>query len=166
MLLAGFLGSLLVVSSPWSMVGNIDQEFPLYLVIGILILLAIFGTLLPSPMAFDVILSASLLHAGIPIQYAATLLFTLGSFSIYAHLIVWRSISLRLANFLFFCTALLGICMGIACMLIDDITLNKTYSTVEKKTIDTHKTLPKFELKPRNPITQSLFFSIRTLLRR
>ena len=68
---------------------------------------------LPVPMAFDVIVVAILLQAGLPMKYAAVLLFTLGLFSIYSFSIVWQSISRRHAVILFLLVAGVGFLAGV-----------------------------------------------------
>ena len=85
-------------------------------IIGI-VLIAIFGTLLPVPMAFDVGLAFVLYRAGVPVPYVATLLCTLGAVSLYSLLALGqqlgRAVPLKLAA----ATATLGIAVGILMML-------------------------------------------------
>lgn len=63
---------------------------------------AVFGTLLPVPMALDVALAYVLMHAGVPLPYVATLLCTLGPVSIYSLSAMasqlGRGVSLRLGG--------------------------------------------------------------------
>ena len=93
MILAGFLGSLLITVVPFeSLADLIPQRGRLFTMAG-MGLVGVIGTFLPVPMAFDVIVVAILVQAGLPMKYAAILLFTLGIFSIYSFSIVWQSIS-------------------------------------------------------------------------
>ena len=55
------------------------------------------GTFLPVPIGFDVVVSGALLNGGMGHGYIMTLVFTLGSFSIYSFFIVATSIGLRAA---------------------------------------------------------------------
>jgi uncharacterized membrane protein YraQ (UPF0718 family) len=86
-------------------------------IIGI-VLIAILGTLLPVPMAFDVALAFVLYRAGVPVPYVATLLCTLGVVSVYSLLALGqqlgRAVPLKLAA----ATATLGIAAGILMMLL------------------------------------------------
>ncbi|MFP4312879.1 MAG: FG-GAP-like repeat-containing protein [Alphaproteobacteria bacterium] len=114
MILAGFLGNLLSAVLPWEFIQGLragDDNNALFFLI--ITGLAIFGAFLPSPIAFDIVLSSTLLIAGVPVYYVAVFLFTLGSFSIYAFLILWKSISLRAAMIMYIFTVLLGIASGI-----------------------------------------------------
>jgi hypothetical protein len=94
---AGFLRNLLrltLLTLPWmilaAVLGALAAELvPAYgthlpvSAIGVLAV-AVLGTLLPVPMAFDVGLAWVLYHAGVPAAYVATLLCTLGVVSIYS----------------------------------------------------------------------------------
>ena len=86
-------------------------------IIGI-VLIAILGTLLPVPMAFDVALAFVLYRAGVPVPYVATLLCTLGAVSVYSLFALGqqlgRAVPLKLAA----ATATLGIAAGVLMMLL------------------------------------------------
>ena len=107
MLLAGLLGAVVVHLTPLSTLTDIEP--------GVLSLFAValVGIFLPVPVAFDVVLVAVLIAAGAPMVYSATLLFTLGIFSIYPFLIVYRTISARVALTLTVALVLLGLVAGI-----------------------------------------------------
>jgi uncharacterized membrane protein YraQ (UPF0718 family) len=82
---------------------------------------AIFGTLLPVPMALDVALAYVLYHAGVPVAYVAALLCTLGPVSVYSlsalgKQLDWRT-SLRLGG----AVALLGCVAGSLVMVAPSI---------------------------------------------
>ena len=130
MFLAGFLGSLLTFILPWSGLQSINNDLDLTTMLGVLVGLSIFGAFLPSPMAFDVIISSVLLQSGVPVQYVAVFLFTLGSFSIYAFFIIWRSVSFRLAAFLFATTSILGIAAGLLSIQFEQNTMSKAHKEV------------------------------------
>ncbi len=112
MILAGFLGTVAITVLPWDELQTLDVAEMSVLGLLTFIGIAFFGVILPAPMAFDAVFSSVLLQTGMPIAYVAVFLFTLGSFSIYAFFIIWRSISLRLAVFMFLMTMVLGICVG------------------------------------------------------
>ncbi len=80
-------------------------------------LVAIFGTILPVPMAFDVGLAWVLYHAGVPLPYVAALLCTLGPVSAYSLLALGKQLGrgtpLKLAG----ATALLGTVAGLIAMI-------------------------------------------------
>jgi len=120
MALSGFLGTLLVTVIPWSEIsalqgGRGDFVSVLLTMIG----LSVVGTFLPAPMSFDVILSSVLLQTGVPLYYVSVLLFTLGSFSIYAFIVLWRSVSLRVAGFLYLTVMAFGVLLGLFAYLTD-----------------------------------------------
>jgi len=76
MVIAAFLGALTAELLP---TGDIPTTVSL---IGVL-LIALVGTFLPVPMAFDVALAFVLMTRGVPLPYVVTLLCTLEAFSIY-----------------------------------------------------------------------------------
>ena len=106
MLLAGLLGAALIESIP---VDGIT-ELPVNVVS--LLGVALLGTFLPVPIAFDVIIASVLHSLGVPIAHVAVLLFTLGIFSIYPAMVVARSVSVKLVVKLFVSIVLLGMVTG------------------------------------------------------
>jgi len=106
MLLAGLLGVSVATLVPL-------EEFAAWNVtLPNLVLVALAGTFLPVPIAFDVVLVHALLLAGLRPEFALALLVTLGSYSIYPLFILWRTMSRRVAVVLFFVVALLGVGAG------------------------------------------------------
>jgi uncharacterized membrane protein YraQ (UPF0718 family) len=114
MLLAGFLGALL--SHLWSFEKLIGVPVNFYN----LALISFMGTFLPLPIAFDVMLSQVLMMSGLPIGFVMTLLFTLGTFSIYSALIVAQTFSLKLAVQLYLIVCVLGMGLGYAANFVSD----------------------------------------------
>lgn len=106
MILAGFLGAVIGTLVPLESLQVL--QFGL---VGLLIV-ALIGTFLPVPIAFDVVICAALLGAGLPVGYVMCLLFTLGTFSIYSAFIVTQTISIRPALYLYFAVVLLGVFAG------------------------------------------------------
>ncbi|VAW57344.1 hypothetical protein MNBD_GAMMA07-1519, partial [hydrothermal vent metagenome] len=99
MIIAGFLGSLLIEALPTGSLSALNME-PLTLFI-----IAAIGVFLPVPIAFDVLIVNILLSSGLNIGLASALLFSLGIFSIYPALIIGRSISIKL-SLIFFASVL------------------------------------------------------------
>ncbi len=91
MLLAGLLGATMATLVPLTSLASVESSALAA------VLLAVVGLLLPVPMAFDVVLAAVLLGAGMPIPYVMILLFVLGIFSCYSAFIVATTISPRVA---------------------------------------------------------------------
>lgn len=106
MILAGLLGALFIELVP---AGDIPSKVTL---LGI-VLLAIIGTFLPVPIAFDVAASFLLLTRGVPLPYVVTLLCTLGAFSVYSVLILGRTISWQTSFRVFGAVAAMGTLAGI-----------------------------------------------------
>ncbi len=106
MFLAGLLGS--IMSHLWDPSSLIGTDPSLLALIGV----AMFGTFLPLPIAVDVMVTQSLFAANVPMVVVMTLLFTLGSFSIYSFFIVWRTFSAGMAFKLFFIISFLGLASG------------------------------------------------------
>jgi len=77
------------------------------------IAVAIVSTFLPVPMAFDVFASYVALRSGVPLPFVATLLCTLGAYSVYSFLVTGKAISWRTAAAVFAVISLTGILAGI-----------------------------------------------------
>ncbi|MFT6073187.1 MAG: uncharacterized membrane protein YraQ (UPF0718 family) [Yoonia sp.] len=125
MLLAGFLGAVVITLVPWDSLSGLFgvRGGPLYRLVGDLgvaliglSIIAIVGIFLPVPIAFDVMIVAILFAAGMPAHYAMTLLFTLGIFSIYPFFIIWKDISRSVAIALPIVLSLTGVAAGLAAM--------------------------------------------------
>ncbi|MCG6904419.1 MAG: FG-GAP-like repeat-containing protein [Rhodobacter sp.] len=108
MFLAGLLGATAGTLLPQDLI--LGAPFSLI----VLVLVALAGTFLPVPIAFDVVLAGALLSGGLTQGYVFALLFTLGSFSVYSYMIVAGSISTRAATLLAATIAALGILGGAA----------------------------------------------------
>ncbi|RKQ94139.1 FG-GAP-like repeat-containing protein [Maricaulis maris] len=108
MLLAGFLGAVAGTLLPADLIN--DREFGL---VGALAA-GVFGTFLPVPIGFDVVVSGALLNGGVGHGFIMTLVFTLGSFSVYSFMIVATSVGWRAAGLLAATVCVLGIGSGVA----------------------------------------------------
>jgi hypothetical protein len=105
MVLAALLGALTAEVLPAS-------SIPTTATFAGIVLIALIGTFLPVPMAFDVAVAFVLMARGVPLPYVVTLLCTLGAFSIYPYLIVGRSVSWRTATAMFAAVMAIGIVAG------------------------------------------------------
>jgi uncharacterized membrane protein YraQ (UPF0718 family) len=97
MFLAGFLGSLLITILPWQSLADVSPDPGSILIPLSMIAIASVGLALPVPIAFDVLVPAILMAAGMEIRYVMILLFTLGIFSIYPFFIIWKSVGRTMA---------------------------------------------------------------------
>lgn len=113
MLLAGFLGSVVITILPWESLVELLLGTSLALKILFLFLVSAFGLFMPVPITFDVIISATLLSAGLPVKYAAALLFVLGCFSIYSFMILWRAGARKTALLIMLLITFLGAFSGV-----------------------------------------------------
>jgi uncharacterized membrane protein YraQ (UPF0718 family) len=91
MLLAGVLGAIVVEVVPFDYFAARPAS------ISLIVLAAVVATLLPVPIAFDVIVVSALLAAGADVGLATAVLFALGVFSIYPALVIAKEISVRLS---------------------------------------------------------------------
>src|SRR5207248_310 len=73
---------------------------------------AAFGTLLPIPIAFDVVVCAVLWNAGVPMYVVATLLVTLGIYSVYPWSLIGTTLSWRIAALAGLAVMILGVAAG------------------------------------------------------
>ncbi|PYS74617.1 MAG: hypothetical protein DMF69_01370 [Acidobacteria bacterium] len=112
MILAGVLGAAMATLVPLDKLATLLPDGRLMSLVS-MALLAIIGLLLPSPMTFDVILTAVLYNAGLPVKYVAVLLFTLGVFSVYPFMTLWRRMSRSIAIGMFVTLTLLGMAAGV-----------------------------------------------------
>jgi uncharacterized membrane protein YraQ (UPF0718 family) len=113
MLLAGFLGSVLTTVLPWEILPDLFNNLGWIKALILMCILAVICVFLPVPIAFDVIITAVLLSAGLPAQYAMILLFALGIYSIYAFFIVGQIASIKMGLALAFVVGFLAISSGI-----------------------------------------------------
>lgn len=113
MALAGFLGAIIITLLPWGSLADIIPTSTPLLTLLSMCMVALVGVFLPVPIAFDVVVSAILLAAGMPVKYVMVLLFTLGIYSIYSFFIVQQSVSRKAALTLFFTLAGLGVVSGV-----------------------------------------------------
>jgi len=106
MILAALLGALVAELLP-------AQNLPVQVSLPGIVLVALVGTFLPVPMAFDVAAAFVLMSRGVPMPYVVTLLCTLGAFGIYPFLILGRTVSWRTAAMLFGAVMALGVVAGV-----------------------------------------------------
>ena len=106
MLVAGILGAMVAEAVPQAaMMGNVTF-------LGIL-LIALIGTFLPVPMAFDVVIAYLAWSKGVPVPYVVALLCTLGIYSVYSFSVVGKTISWRVAGSVYASVAALGTLAGL-----------------------------------------------------
>lgn len=89
MLLAAVLGALAVETIP-------QQGLHTPATLGGILLVALVGTFLPVPMAFDVVIAYLAMSRGVALPYVVTILCTLGIYSVYSFLVVGKTIRGRL----------------------------------------------------------------------
>ena len=109
MILAAVLGALAVETIPQS-----GLHAPVTLV-GI-VLVALVGTFLPVPMAFDVVVAYVAMSRGVALPYVVTILCTLGICSVYSFLVLGKTISWKIAALAGGAVAALGTIAGIVAM--------------------------------------------------
>lgn len=109
MVLAAALGALAVETIPQ---GGLHAPAT----IGGILLVALAGTFLPVPMAFDVVIAYVAMSRGVALPYVVTILCTLGIYSVYSFLVVGKTISWKIAAGAGGAVAALGAVAGIAAM--------------------------------------------------
>ncbi|MEC9375590.1 MAG: FG-GAP-like repeat-containing protein [Pseudomonadota bacterium] len=113
MILAGVLGSIVVTLVPLETLSTLLPSTPRVLVLVTMFITAIIGVFLPVPIVFDVVVTAVLMAAGMPVKYAMILLFTLGIFSIYSYFIVQQAISRKVGLVIYAVIAVMGVGTGV-----------------------------------------------------
>jgi len=111
MVLAAVLGALAVEMIPQS-----GLHAPA--TIGGILLVALAGTFLPVPMAFDVVIAYVAMSRGVALPYVVTILCTLGIYSVFSFLVVGKTISWKIAAGAGGAVAALGAVAGIAAMAL------------------------------------------------
>jgi uncharacterized membrane protein YraQ (UPF0718 family) len=111
MLLAAVLGALAAETIP-------QQGLTAPATLGGIVLVALVGTFLPVPMAFDVVIAYLAMSRGVAQPYVVALLCTLGIYSVYSFLVVGRTISWKMATSAAGAVAALGTVAGIAAMAL------------------------------------------------
>jgi len=119
MILAGLLGAALVELLPWTRIAQIAQVEGWLANAAVIVLVAAFGTLLPIPIAFDVVVCAVLWNAGVPMYVVATLLVTLAIYSVYPWSLIGTTLSWRIAALAGAAVLVLGIAGGATAGLVD-----------------------------------------------
>jgi uncharacterized membrane protein YraQ (UPF0718 family) len=89
------------------------SSIPLAVSVPGIVIVAVMGTFIPVPMAFDAGLAFVLMKHGVALPYVATLLCTLGGFSIYPFMIVGRTVSWGTAIKLSLAIVVLGVLAGL-----------------------------------------------------
>jgi len=106
MLVAAVLGAFVAEVVPQSaLLGNVTF-------LGILAV-ALIGTFLPVPMAFDVVIAYVAWSKGVPLAYVVALVCTLGIYSVYSFSVVGKTISWRVASSVYGSVAALGTLAGL-----------------------------------------------------
>ncbi len=138
MLLAGFLGAVVITLVPWDTLSGLfeGRQGRLFRLVGEfgvaligLSIVAIIGIFLPIPIAFDVMIVAILFSAGMPVHYAMTLLFTLGIFSVYPFFIIWKDISRSVAIAMPIILSFVGVGAGLVAMGYNNWDNERKYAT-------------------------------------
>jgi uncharacterized membrane protein YraQ (UPF0718 family) len=110
MLLAAFLGALVIELVP-------QNALLVPVSLAGIVLVAVIGTFLPVPMAFDVVIAYLAMRHGVPLPYVVTLLCTLGIFSIYSFGMVGKTISWKIAGAVYGAVASFGVLAGLTARL-------------------------------------------------
>jgi uncharacterized membrane protein YraQ (UPF0718 family) len=105
MVVAGVLGAIVAEAIP-------PQAIPLKVSLLGVAAVALIGSFLPVPIAFDAAAAFVLMTRGVPLPYVVTLLCTLGATGIYPFFILGRTISWATATRVFAAVAVLGTAAG------------------------------------------------------
>lgn len=106
MLLAALLGALVIELLP-------QNALVAHVTLAGIVLVALIGTFLPVPMAFDVVIAYLAMSRGVPLPYVVALLCTLGIYSVYSFSVVGKTVSWKVAAAVYGAVALLGVLAGL-----------------------------------------------------
>jgi|GEM_PF-3739849 len=124
---AAVIGAVLVNSTPLNWILSPPTNFP-FITFLCLVATTLFGLLIPTPMAFDIFLVNALSRDDFHPAPMIILLSTLGIFSVYSFIIIWKSSGKRLAIRMAIGLFVLGLAMGYAKIGLDHF--RKYYQTV------------------------------------
>ena len=144
MLLAGFLGALLITIIPFDFLAGLAEAAYSSPVL-IMLAVAIVGVFLPVPMAFDIVVVVTLIRLGLPESFSAVLLLTLGSYSIYSYLIVAKAFSHKLAITLTTSVVAIALIAGLGAPKmkgVDIMLVNKVLTTHFKNSTPPQRDIP------------------------
>lgn len=134
MIAAGILGALIIEAI------NTEQLYAANTGIVTLLIAALLGTLLPVPIAFDIIIVVGLIVSGLPISLSMALLFSLSIFSIYPALIIAKNISIKLSAALIIITTFFAASIGAFSEIIDTrINKNASIDLINSMELSLHK---------------------------
>jgi len=121
------LGKMILITVPLMVVAAVlgatsaellpASSLPVQVSIFGIVAVALIGTFLPVPMAFDVAIAFVLMSRGVPMPYVVTLLCTLGVFSVYSAMILGKTLSWKTAGKMYGAVAGLGIVAGVVTRL-------------------------------------------------
>ncbi|MFT7220008.1 MAG: uncharacterized membrane protein YraQ (UPF0718 family), partial [Candidatus Azotimanducaceae bacterium] len=126
MLVAGVLGAAVIEYVPLEALSGLAPGFWTYLAV------AVVGTLLPVPIAFDVVLTAGLMAAGFPAGLAMTLFCALSIFSVFPALIIARDVSARLSLGLSFAVVLFSMGTGYTAQWLNERFVEQQTKALER----------------------------------
>lgn len=141
MLLTGLLAALLIHLVPAELILK-NPEFNFMTAVAA----ALIGTLLPLPVAVDVLIAQSIFAAGFSPELVSVFLFTLGSYSIYPLLLVGKEMSKKLSMAIFFTVVVLGVVSGYTTKLLHPIMVDRSMHLLEQtmsgnEVLDQNKTV-------------------------
>jgi len=116
MVLAGFLGSALILVVPLGQMQMLGQIPMIGMIISIAAL-SLMCTFLPVPISFDVVLAYMLMTMGLPLNLVMVVLLTIGTYSVYSFFIISTTMSPKLALQTFLAVAALGFVGGLAMLV-------------------------------------------------
>lgn len=125
MLLAGFLGAALIETISFGELSALPESPWTYLAVGL------FGALLPVPIAFDVVITAALMSAGLPAGLAMTLFFSLSIFSIFPALVIARDISVKVSILVILAVTVTAAVAGLITSQVHDLILSEREKQID-----------------------------------
>jgi len=132
MLLAAMMGAVVAMDFESAALVNILPRSGLFPILSTMLIIAIVASFVPAPIALDVILTIVLMGIGMSSQYSTVAIIGLGSFSVYAFIILWRAISFRTAMSLWIATIILAIAGGIIAMKTQSLELELQAERVDQ----------------------------------
>lgn len=127
MLLTGLLAAILIHTVPMELVLQ-STEFNFATALGA----AFLGTLLPLPVAADILIAQSIFTAGFSPALVSVFLFTLGTYSIYPLMLVGKEMSKKLSLAIFALVVVLGVISGYTTEYLHPIMVDRSMKILEQ----------------------------------